>query len=114
MSDTIAQTERQSEHPNLLKGNPAWVKGGPSPNKTGKSKYLTRLERMIRKQEKPELVLQVVAAMREDACAHEKSSPAAAKVYFAAVGLPMNREPPKIDLTKAPDEVVNWLADNVQ
>lgn len=90
------------------------MKGGPSPNPGGESVYQRELRLAIEKQEPPENVAAVVAAMREDAMAHEKFSPAAAKVYFAAVGLPMNREPPKIDLTKAPDEVVNWLADNVQ
>jgi hypothetical protein len=111
---SVDPTGRQAEHPNL-RPNPAWVKGGPSPNPTGgESPYHRKLRLAIEKQEPVENVCAVVAAMREDAMAHEKHSAAAAKVYFAAVGLPMNREPPKVDLSKAPDDVVNWLADNVQ
>jgi len=94
MSAPTDEIARQSGHPNLLKGGPTFVKGGPSPNPGGKTPYQRALEEAIAKQESPERVCQVVAAMHEDATAHEKYSPAAAKVYFQAVGLNLNREQP--------------------
>lgn len=88
-------------------------KKGQSGNPGGMSKYERRLRRAIRKQEKPSEVCKVIAAMREDAQAHEKFSPAAAKVYLAAVGVDMK---PKTDLRDvleamrgAPDEALQWF-----
>ncbi len=88
-------------------------KPGQSGNPGGLSKYERRLRRMIRKQEKPALVCQVIEAMRLQALAGDKSSPPAAKVYLAAVGVDMK---PKTDLQEvleamraAPEGVVDWF-----
>lgn len=94
MSSPVEGTAHQPGHPNLKVGSSDWVKGGPSPNPGGKTPYQRALEEAIAKQESPERVCAVVAAMHEDATAHEKYSPAAAKVYFQAVGLNLNREQP--------------------
>lgn len=93
-------------------GEKRW-KPGQSGNPAGISRYAQQLRKAIQAQETPELVCAVVAAMREDAMSGGKTAPAAAKVYFEAVGLP-KVEPEKIDLTDAPDEVVTWLAENLQ
>lgn len=82
----------------------------PSPNPYGPvSTYERKLREAVRDSETPEQVCEVVAAMRVQALAGEKSSPAAAKVYLEAVGLP--KPPPefRIDLTNAPPEVIKWL-----
>lgn len=98
-----------------LRPNPKWVAGGPSPNpRGGKSEYQAKLQAAIEKQEPVENVCAVIAAMREDAMAHEKFSAAAAKVYLGAVGLDLSGQKAKVDLKDAPDDVVSWLADNVQ
>lgn len=94
--------------------NPAWVKGMPSTNPGGKTEYARKLQAAIEAQEPPENVCAVIAAMREDALAHDKTSPAAAKVYLGAVGLDLSGQKPRVDLKNAPDEVVTWLAENVQ
>jgi hypothetical protein len=111
---SVETIEPNARHPNLLKGNPEWVKGGPSPNPGGKTDYQRKLQAAIEKQETPERVCAVIAAMHEDATAHEKFSPAAAKVYLQAVGVDLNKAPAKVDLGHAPKEVVDWLAENVQ
>ena len=83
-----ALTERQPGHPNLL--GPRWEKGN-SGNPTGKSNYQRRLDRAIRVQEKPSMVCQVIANMRQMALSDDpKGAPAAAKVYLAAVGVKLN------------------------
>lgn len=110
-TEPVAPKDRQAN----LRPNPNWVKGGPSPNPSGgKNPYLAKLQAAIEKQEPPENVCAVIAAMREDAMAHEKFSAAAAKVYLGAVGLDLNRVPAKVDFTNAPDQVVEWFAENVQ
>lgn len=105
-----AVTVRQPGHPNLL--GPRWEKG-QSGNRSGLSKYQAKLSRAIRRQERPKQVCEVIAAMREDALAHEKYSAAAAKVYLAAVGIDIK---PKADLAEvleamrgAPDEALQWF-----
>ena len=105
---TGAEAPQRSPLDNLKPWQP-----GQSGNPTGQSKYALSLRKAIQAQETPEFVCAVVAAMREDAMAGGKSAPAAAKVYFEAVGLP-KVEPEKIDLKDAPDEVVTWLAENLQ
>jgi len=114
-SDSVAPTDGQAKRLANLRPNPAWVPGGPSPNPNGgKSEYARKLQAAIEKQEPPENVCAVIAAMREDAMAHEKFSPAAAKVYLGAVGLDLSGQKAKVDLKDAPDQVVEWLAENVQ
>jgi hypothetical protein len=88
-------------------------KKGQSGNPGGLSKYERRLRRSIRRQEKPAMVCQVIAAMRDQALAGTKESPAAAKVYLAAVGVDMR---PKTDLQDvleamrgAPQEALEWF-----
>lgn len=112
---TDGESPRRQPGSNLLAGNPSWQKGGPSPNAGGKTSYQRALEEAISKQETPELVCQVVAAMREDAISHEKYSPAAAKVYFAAVGLKMDgKESLPIDLSDAPPETLSYLREKLR
>lgn len=111
-NDPNGAIPRQSDHPNLFRGNPEWVKG-KSGNPEGVSAYQTKLRKAIEKRETPERVLEVIEAMRQDATAHEKFSPAAAKVYLGAVGINVTAPPLKLDLTEAPDEVVEWIADRM-
>lgn len=94
--------------------NPAWVKGMPSANPGGKSEYARKLQAAIEKQEPPENVCAVIAAMRADALSGGKTAPAAAKVYLGAVGLDLSGQKARVDLKDAPDDVVTWLAENVQ
>lgn len=108
------QVARQSGHPNLLKGGPTFVKGGPSPNPGGRSKYDVALEAAIQKQETPARVCEVIEAMHEDATAHEKYSASAAKVYLGAVGVRLNAEPAKVDLSDLPDNVVQLIAERIR
>jgi hypothetical protein len=101
---------RQPGHPNLMAGG--W-KPGQSGNPAGLNRYQKLIRDAIQKQETPERVCAVVAAMQQDACAHEKYSAAAAKVYFEAVGLP-RVEATKVDLSDAPPEVMNYLSGKLQ
>jgi hypothetical protein len=103
-------TERQPGHPNLM--GPRWRKGETG-NPGGRSLYQRKLDKAIRKQERPARVCEVIEALRQDALAHEKFSPAAAKVYLAAVGVDMR---PKTDLQDvleamrgAPQEALEWF-----
>ncbi len=94
------------------KGNPNWVEGGPSPNPGGRPKKLRALEAAVLDAETPERVKEVVDAMRVMALSgNPKCAPAAAKVYFAVIGL--NGKVPEdfADVLKdAPPEVFQWLA----
>ena|SRR5258708_1872662 len=111
---TTEAMERQSAYPNLLKGGPTFIKGGPSPNPSGgRSPYQRALDAAIERQEAPELVCQVIAAMREQALEKGKASPAAAKVYLGAVGVDLNKAPAKVELDNAPKEVLNWITENL-
>lgn len=108
----VDQTDRQPGHPNLL--GPRWKEGCPSPNPGGKSSYQRSLEAAIQKQETPERVCAVIAAMHEDAVAHEKFSPAAAKVYLQAVGVELNKVPPPVDLSDVPEEELRVLREKLR
>lgn len=103
----------QPGYPNLKSGREGW-RSGQSGNPDGVSAYQAKLRKAIEAQEAPELVCQVIEAMRQDAMAHEKFSPAAAKVYLSAVGLEMNKTPTKVDLSDAPPEVMQYLAGKIQ
>jgi hypothetical protein len=104
-----AAIERQSGHPNLLRGNPEW-KPGVSGNPSGVNRYQQAIRKAIEAQEPPSEVARVVLAMKEDALAHKPYSANAAKVYLAAVGVKLNGQGKELDLEDAPDEVVEWLA----
>jgi hypothetical protein len=83
---------------------------GQSGNPEGQSKYAVTLRKAIEAQETPERVCDVIDAMRTQALAGEKSSPAAAKVYLGAVGVKLDGSATtKVDLSDAPDEVMAYL-----
>lgn len=99
----------QPGYPNLKSGRDGFPPGR-SGNPEGVSKYQALLRRAIEKQETPARVLAVIDAMREDAMAHEKFSPAAAKVYLGAVGVKLDGSAAtKIDLSDAPEQVMDYL-----
>jgi len=49
--------------------------------------YRDKVRAVLRKQEPPDKIAKVVAAMREDAMSHGRTAPAAAKVYLEVVGV---------------------------
>jgi hypothetical protein len=110
-SEPAAVPDVQPGYPNLRRGGFA---PGQSGNKGGRSLYQQKLDRLLRKRERPSRVCDVVAAMREMALSGDpKGAPAAAKVYLAAVGVDMR---PKTDLQDvleamrgAPQEALEWF-----
>lgn len=103
---------RQKSHPNLL--GPRW-KPGESGNPDGVSPYQKLLRVAIEKKESPARVLAVINAMYEMATSGDtKGAPAAAKVYLGAVGVRLNAEPAKVDLSDLPDNVVQLIAERIR
>src|SRR6185312_563533 len=110
MTETpVSQTDGRARSLANLRPNPNWVPGCPAPNpRGGKSPYQASLDKAIEAQETPDRVCEVIAAMREMALSgNAKAAPAAAKVYLGAVGVDMNKAPSKLDLTGAPEDLVN-------
>lgn len=108
MADKSTGAAGEQRADGMPRGTP--FKPGQSGNPEGESKYAVTLRRAIERQETAERVCDVVDAMRIDALAHEKFSPAAAKVYFGAVGLRLDGgEATKIDLSDAPPETMEYL-----
>lgn len=87
---------------------------GVSGNPGAVSKYERELKAAIQAQEPPAEVCKVIAAMKAQALAGTKVSPAAAKVYLGAVGLKLDGSAAtKVDLSDAPDAVMEYLGGKI-
>lgn len=126
MSDETKQTNQpepkhQPGHPNLMVGNPAWVKGGPSPNPGGKRKVLREIEDMIDSEFRtPETIREALTACKTYGFSHETGvnseggeimlrGPDAgfAKIFFDRVLGPVKEI--ETDLSDAPPEVLEYI-----
>jgi hypothetical protein len=110
------------------RGNPNWVKGGPSPHPGGKPKKLVEIEAMLDAEHRtPDNMREVFTRLKELAMedmitAHtdEKGvehvtrrppNPAFMALYLDRILGPVKEL--KIDLSDAPDEVVAYLAEKL-
>ena len=110
------------------RGNPAMVKGGPSLNPSGRPKKLVEIERMLDAEHRTvenmkEVFAQLKAMATEnvisrwtdkDGGEHEsirQPNPAFMAMYLDRILGPVKEL--KLDLADAPEEVVTWLAENL-
>ena len=110
------------------RGNPAMVKGGPSLNPGGRPKKLVEIEKMLDEEHRnvasvKEVFAQLKAMATEnvisrwtdkDGGEHEsirQPNPAFMAMYLDRILGPVKEL--KIDLADAPEEVVTWLAENL-
>lgn len=121
MADSIESKPTQKR-----RGNPAWVKGGRSPNPGGKPKKLADIERMLDAEHRTvENMKEVFAQLRamatenvisrwtdKDGGEHEsvrQPNPQFMSLYLERTLGPV--KPIDLDLTDAPPEALKWLAD---
>lgn len=115
--------------PEKRKGNPNWVKGGSSPNPGGRPKRLVEIEAMLDAEHRTvENMRETYGVLRD--CAQGKHQGEAVtkdgkvvqytlppdkgmmELYLNRIQGPLEKL--KVDLKDAPEEVVAWVAENVQ
>src|SRR5580698_9533960 len=93
--------------PEKRRGNPAWVKGGGSPNPGGRPKALREIEAMLDSEHRTvENMRETYRRLKELAFAGERDG--FFKLYLERLQGPVREI--EIDLDDAPQEVIDYLA----
>ena len=95
-------------------GNPNWVKGMPSPNPGGKPKKIVAIEKMLDEHHRDvDKLRRTYAKLRKAAHAEMDAgkNEGFTKLYLERIQGPVREL--QADLTDAPKEVINWIAENL-